>query len=121
MTELPAGRESDRKIAGRLGLEIKDIGGHLFAVNRELREATRLPRYTTDLSAAWSLIDGYYSVELSMVRSPTSNDELHQIIFKPWNPNHDAYWTFQASAPYLPLAVCRAWWACMDAKEEKHD
>jgi len=114
MTELQADRDSDRRIAERLGLSVKYRGTMQHPIpfiDEGNAFGPELPRYTTDLNAAVVLYDPRLgmSIMISHVRFPTL--EWTCIIgFE----GKDFYGTGTSPA----LAVCRAWWAWMDGREE---
>jgi hypothetical protein len=117
MTELQADRDSDRRIAERLGLSVKYRGtmqhpipfiddGNAFG--------PELPRYTTDLNAAVALITHFYSVETGHVTVAFFGPEQVEcsILYG------DSYKLCLGHGDTESLAVCRAWWAWMDGREE---
>lgn len=95
--KLPAGRELDAVVCEHLGYELSQRGGH-YRIKPD--NWTPVPNYSTDLSAAWTLVEklrekwGVCRIEVSV---KYAHVEFCQ-------PSHEV----QGMAETLPLAIARA-------------
>jgi hypothetical protein len=118
MTELQADRDSDRRIAERLGFEIatlyngNEIDTVVFWDEKEARAGNEVPHYTTDLNAAIEHLE------------PTIPEHAH---FHLYHPDREGKWLCEftgkdlciiAYSPIPSLAVCMTWWIWMDGKHD---
>lgn len=106
------GREMDARVAEKVfGLEVMDDFPEVFAVGADGANAVvrkYMRHYSTDISAAWEVVEKLRSDRLWFTMMQDNTDiwdvKLWRGESKGWFPTVEYY----GNAPTAPLAICRA-------------